>query len=501
MDVVLDVQNVSKTFGVTRALSDVSLQIRRGEVHGVLGRNGAGKSTLVSTLSGLVRPDSGTITIDGEEAHGPENENKSAFQSIAMVHQTPALVDSLSVAENLHLEPHQLAGRGGFIRWKAVHNRAAELLEQWNLDLDPRQPVSGLGPAERHLLAIARAMARDATVIILDEPTAALPAHEIDQLFAKLRDLKTQGMAFVYISHHLEEVVRVCDRATILRDGQVVATRDRDRLNVVDLVGLVAGRDLAAVERTSSARRDRQTTLLRVTGVRPIPTSDGMSFDLHKGEVLAVTGLLGCGAEKLAEIVAGVAKPLDGEVVFKNRPVQFGNRTANVESAIGFVPADRHADGYVGMLSVRANISLSAMGMVTGPLGFVNTARENALADNAIANYDIKVSDREQAVESLSGGNQQKVVIARALATQPELLVAVHPTRGVDVGAKESIYELLRTFAAKGNAIILITDELAEADALADRVIVMREGNAVAEFEHWSHDELLLSMEGTTKDV
>jgi ABC-type sugar transport system ATPase subunit len=499
MDVVLDVHDVSKTFGVTRALSGVSLDIRRGEVHGILGRNGAGKSTLVSALSGLVRPDSGTITIDGAQAYGPNGGDSSLFESVAMVHQTPALVDSLSVAENLHLEPSRLSGRSGFIRWKTINDHAADLLDQWHLQLDPRQPVSGLGPAERHMLAIARAMARAATVIILDEPTAALPAAEINQLFGKLRELRDQGMAFIYISHHLEEVVSVCDRATVLRDGRVVATRDQGDLDIVDLVGLVAGRQLAAIERTSNATTEKTEPLLRVNNARPIPASTGVSFELRGGEVLALTGLLGSGAEKLAEIIAGATVPYSGQVVFLDRPIRFGDRTANVECGIGYVPADRHADGYVGILSVRENTSLSAMRKVTGAWGFVDSKREVRLADSAIADYGIKVSNREQAVESLSGGNQQKVVIARALATDPKLLIAVHPTRGVDVGAKESIYTLLRAFAAEGNAILLVTDELAEVDALANRVIVMRRGDAVATFDEWSHDDLLLSMEGTAK--
>lgn len=501
MDVVLDVQNVSKTFGVTRALSDVSLKIRRGEVHGILGRNGAGKSTLVSTLSGLIRPDSGTISIQGQEAVGPHGGDRSLFESIAMVHQTPALVDSLSVAENLHLEPSQIAGRGGFVNWRSINGHAAELLDQWRLDLDPRQPVSGLGPAERHMLAIARAMARSATVIILDEPTAALPASEIDKLFGKLRVLKDQGIAFAYISHHLEEVVRICDRATVLRDGQVVATRDQTQLDVVDLVGLVAGRELAALERAHNVRPAGSTPVIHVDDVRPIAASNGVTFEVHKGEVIGLTGLLGSGAEQIAEIIAGAESPLSGRVLFKDRPIRLNSRTANVESGIGYVPADRHADGYIGMLSVRENTSLSAMREITGSFGFINSKREFALADRAIKNYEIKVSNREQAVESLSGGNQQKVVIARALATDPQVLVAIHPTRGVDVGAKESIYELLRAFAAQGKPIILVTDELAELDALANRVIVMRRGDALATFENWSHDDLLLSMEGTTNHV
>ena len=501
MPPVIELRNISKSFGVTRALANVSISIQEGEVHGLLGRNGAGKSTLVSALSGLVTPDTGEIVIGGDRAWTADEgiTDGSLFDRIAMVHQTPALVDSLSVAENLHLEPASISSPSGWVSWKRLNAQSAELLRHWDLDLDPHEPVGELGPAERHLVAIARAMARSAIAVVLDEPTAALPASEIDRLFSRLRTLREQGTTFVYISHHLEEVTRVCDRATILRDGRVIATRDQAALDVQDLVRLVAGKSLAAVERAPASGESvcQQTPLARADAVRAIPSSSGISFDIRPGEIVAVIGLLGSGADQLAECFAGARTPYSGRIELRDGGGPNADRAESVAAGVGYVPADRHAAGFVPAMSVRENASMSALAQVSNRFGILDRGAERDLADSAILAYDIKVSDREQTVDSLSGGNQQKVVLARALATDPSLLVAVHPTRGVDVGAKESIYQLLREFVLTANAVLLVTDELAEVDALATRVIVLRHGDAVKEYTTWTHQDLLFSMEGT----
>lgn len=495
---IVEVLGITKVFGSTRALSDVSLTIESGEVHGLVGRNGAGKSTLVAAMSGLIRPDSGSIVIDGASAwHGTTQQARAAFSKVAVVHQTPALVDSLSVAENLHLEPEHLPTRYGFLSWRRLNRDAEELLGQWDLELDPRQLVANLGPAERHLVAIARAMSREAAVIILDEPTAALPVAEAELLFKRLRSLREKGMAFVYISHHLEEVAQICDRATILRDGEVIATKHAGDLAVSNLVTLVAGRALARLDHPAYEVDPRSPVILALRQVKTTPSALGVDIDMRGGEAHAFVGILGSGAERLGQIIAGAVPAYGGTMTFAGSPLPFADRLASVVAGVGYVPADRHADGYVGVLGVRENVALSCMDRLSSRAGFVGTRAEVALADQAIAEYGIKVADREQPVGSLSGGNQQKVVIARALARGPQLLVAIHPTRGVDVGAKESIYELLRSYVKQGNLLVLVTDELDEVDALATTVTVLRQGDAVATRDHWSHDELLLAMEGT----
>jgi len=495
---VVQITGVSKSFGGTRALSDVSLSIGRGEVHGLLGRNGAGKSTLVSALAGLVKPDAGDIRIMGRSAWNQSGTgDPSVFASVAMVHQTPALVDSLSVAENLQLEPGSRKTRLGFISVKEMKRDAETLLARWGLDLDPNRTVSGLSPAERHLLAIARAMARDAAVVILDEPTAALPAPEVERLFESLRTMRSLGRSFIYISHHLEEVRQICDSATVMRDGQVVARRAHDELDIKDLATLVAGRELASVEKRSAVDPAAgAAALLELNGLRATSRSHGVDLTIHAGQVHALTGLLGSGAEQVAEVVAGAIPPLSGQVLLGGRDVTAQDRSGSVASGVGYVPGDRHTDGYIGILGVRENTELPMLRRLSNRLGILRTKDEVRLADTAVREYDIKVSSIDQPVGSLSGGNQQKVVIARALATGPRLLVAIHPTRGVDVGAKDSIYALLHAFVDQGNAVLLVTDELAELDALATTVTVMRQGDVVEQYRQWTHNELLLAMEG-----
>lgn len=497
MTQVVELDGVSKRYGATQALADASLTIAVGEVHGILGRNGAGKSTLVSALAGLITPNTGTIRVDGELAWsaGGGGDN-TLFGRIAMVHQTPALVDSLSVAENLHLEPHALAGRGGYVAWRQINGRAAELLRTWQLDLDPQQPVATLGPAQRHLLAIARAMARDARVVILDEPTAALPASEIDRLFANLTALKEKGTSFAYISHHLEEITRICDRVTVLRDGRVIADRAKEELSVTDLVQLVAGHSLAPRVRRPAVGRGDIGPVLQVRQVLAGPRGRPVDLAVEPGEILALTGLLGSGAEELADIIAGAAPDFGGTVAVNGRPVRLGSRTLSVAEGVGYIPADRHAAGYIAGMSVRENASLSSLHLISNRWGVLSSQAERDMAAQAITGLSIKTAGQDQTVGSLSGGNQQKVVLARAMATRPRLLVAVHPTRGVDVGAKAAIYRLLHDFAGTDKAVLLVTDELEEIDAVANRVLVMRRGAVAGEFTDWSHQQLLLAMEG-----
>ncbi len=502
MSNVVELDGISKAYGATQALADASMAIRSGEVHGILGRNGAGKSTLVSALAGLMTPDRGTIRVDGEIAwSAAANGDRNLFNRIAMVHQTPALVDALSVAENLHLEPHTIAGRGGYVSWRRLNGRAEELLRQWRLDLDPEQPVGTLGPAQRHLVAIARAMARKAQVVILDEPTAALPATEVDRLFLNLTELRDQGTSFAYISHHLEEVTRICDRVTALRDGRVIATRDKHELSVPDLVQLVAGQSLTQRDRRPTVSVGGAQPVLQLQQVVAGPRGQAVDLIVQPGEIVALTGLLGSGAEELADIVAGAAPSFGGTVTLNGQPVRLGSRPRSVSDGVGYIPADRHAHGYVSGMSVRENASLSSLHLISSRWGVLSTAAERDMASSAIDGLAIKTDGQEQTVGSLSGGNQQKVVLARAMATQPRLLVAVHPTRGVDVGAKAAIYKLLQNFAGTDKAVLLVTDELEEIDAVANRVVVMRRGAVTGEYTTWDHHQLLLAMEGAPAHV
>jgi len=485
---IVEMREITKTFGSTRALKGVDFTVAPGEVHALLGRNGAGKSTLVSALSGFTPADSGMIRIANVEIEANGRDYSSAIRDvIAHVQQKPQLFDLLTVAENLFVESGSVRNRFGLVSHRAMHDGASRLLQEWKMNIKPESLAGELKPGSRQLLEIVKALRRGVPVIILDEPTAALGASEKHILFEHVKSLKQSGVSFVYISHHLDEVFEVADNVTVLRDGQIVAARRPVAdLDVQTLANLMMGS-----KTTRSVRFDHgdynARPLLKATDILISPTSPvPINFEVRPGEIVALAGPVGGGKENLAMILAGQQKPFRGEIT--------GNGGL---PRIGFVPTDRHASGYVGMLGVRENIGLGGLDVLSGDLGFIDASHETSLVRDLVGKTDVIASSVEQAVGQLSGGNQQKVVFARALVRDPQVFIALSPTRGVDVGAKEQLYGLLRDLAARGLGVVVVSDEEDEINVLANRVVIIFDERATGELTgDYRMEDLILRMEG-----
>lgn len=486
---IVEMRNIVKTFGSTRALRGVDLTVKHGEVHALLGRNGAGKSTLVSALSGFTPADSGTIIIADKsiEANG-QNYAADIRGVMAHVQQTPRLFDLLTVAENLFFENPVVRNRFGVVSHRHMLEKAASLLGEWNLDIQPSSLAGELGAGSRQLLEIMKALSRGVPVMILDEPTAALSNAERRVLFEHVKVLKSSGVSFVYISHHLDEIFEVADTVTILRDGQVVKAREPvGNLDVELIANIMMG------EKTARSAREDHTehqgdVLLRAKqiAIKGFPESE-IDFEIRRGEIVALAGPVGSGKEALALALAGQEAPTRG-VISSER---------NTFPTIGYVPTDRHISGYVGILGVRENVAIGGLDVLSDWTGFIRKRREGPHVRRLVEQTRVIASSLEQPVSQLSGGNQQKVVFARSLCRDPEVIVALSPTRGVDVGAKEQLYALLRKLASQGLGVVVVSDEEDEIDQLANRVVIVFEGNVVDQLVgDYSMKDLILHMEG-----
>ena len=487
---IIEMRNITKTFGSTRALRGVDFVVRRGEVHALLGRNGAGKRTLVSALSGFTPADTGTIRIAETEieANG-QNYAAQIRDDIAHVQQTPRLFDMLTVAENLFIENPSVRNARGFVSFKAMSARASDVLRQWKIDIRADDLVAQLDTGKRQLLEILKALNRGVPVMILDEPTAALNNAEKRKLFDNVKTLKAAGVSFVYISHHLEEIFEVADKVTILRDGQVVKAREPvTALDVETIADLMMGEKMVRSTRVDHTDHNAPA-LLRAKNLRTTTTAaEGISLDIRPGEILALAGPVGGGKETLAMILAGQAKPAGGTIETPD---------GGELPTIGLVPTDRHASGYVGILGVRENVAVGGLDVLVNRMGFIKRRREARHIGDLAQMTDVIASSLEQPVSQLSGGNQQKVVFARALCRNPKLVVALSPTRGVDVGAKEQLYALLRNLARTGLGVVVVSDEEDEIDQLANRVVIVAQDRIVGQLVgDYSMKDLILHMEG-----
>jgi ABC-type sugar transport system ATPase subunit len=486
---IVEMRGITKTFGSTRALRGVDFTVERGEVHALLGRNGAGKSTLVSALSGFTPADAGDIRI-GQTAFAADGQAYAARirNDIAHVQQTPRLFNLLTVAENLFIESADVRNRFGMVSHRRMQAKAAGLLSEWNVDIAPESLAGQLDAGTRQLLEIIKALSRGVPVMILDEPTAALSNAEKRVLFEHVKRLKSSGVSFVYISHHLDEVFEVADTVTILRDGQVVTAREPvANLDARKIANLMMGEETGRSLREDHTRA-ADPVLLAARKVRlSAQSEDTVDFEVRPGEIVALAGPVGSGKEDLAMILAGQVKPLSGEI----------HSPRGKLPTIGLVPTDRHASGYVGILGVRENIAAGGLDVLSGPLGFISGRKETDLVGKLARQTRVIASSLEQAVSQLSGGNQQKVVFARSLCRSPEVVVAMSPTRGVDVGAKEQLYALLRDLASKGMGIVVVSDEEDEIEQLANRVVIVFEEKIVGELVgDYDMKDLILHMEG-----
>jgi simple sugar transport system ATP-binding protein len=491
---------VSKRFGVTVALDEVSLEVAGGVVHALVGRNGAGKSTLVSVLTGLQPPDSGSVEFGGEPAPAPAD--REAWRSrVACVYQKSTVIPSLSVAENLFLNRQSLSRQGaGLISWGALRRRARDLLDAWEVDVDVRVPAERLNVEQRQLVEIARALSHGSRFVVLDEPTAQLDGNAIERLFARMRAMRGSGVTFLFISHHLDEVYEVCDTVSVLRDARHIVTAPVAELGKPDLVAAMTGEATGLTTGLTGAGAGRQAPrsvapALRVTGLGVPGLFEDVSLSVAPGEVVGLAGAGGSGKMAVGECITGLRRAARGTVELVGVRPRPGSVPAALRAGVGFVPQDRHREGLVPELSIAENVTLTVPRRL-GRFGFAGPRRRDRLGAEAIERLTIKASGPGQPVSALSGGNQQKVVMARALASEPRVLVLMQPTAGVDVRAKETLIGATSAAARDGAGVLVISDDLDDL-RLCDRVIVLFKGAVVAEMPSgWRDHDLIAAMEG-----
>ncbi|MFI2303221.1 sugar ABC transporter ATP-binding protein [Actinacidiphila glaucinigra] len=473
---VLALEGVSKSFGAVRALRGVSLRLHAGEAHALAGENGAGKSTLIKTLAGVHRPDTGAVLLDGRpvEFHGPGDARDAG---VAVIYQEPTLFPDLSVAENIFVgrQPRRSLGR---VDHKAVREAAADLFRRLGVDLDPEQPARGLSIADQQLVEIAKALSFDARVLIMDEPTAALTGSEVSRLFGVVKSLREQGAAVLFISHRLEEIFALCQRVTTLRDGAWIASEPLDGLTEDDLVRRMVGRDLDELYPRQDAEIGEVALSVRRLTREGVFTD--VSFEVRRGEIVGLAGLVGAGRSEVARAIFGVDRRDAGEVVVDGKPLRGGAPSLAMAAGIALVPEDRRAQGLVMDMSIERNIGLTGFAATTKG-GLMSRRAERGRALDWAVRLQVKYARLADVVGTLSGGNQQKVVLAKWLATAPEVLIVDEPTRGIDVGTKAEVHRLLSRLASEGVAVLMISSDLPEILGMADRVLVMHEGRLTAE--------------------
>jgi inositol transport system ATP-binding protein len=478
---LLDVRGVEKQFPGVRALDGVELQVRAGEVHALLGENGAGKSTLLKILSGALRADRGMATLQGVALEPRDTPRDRQRLGLITIYQEFNLLPFMSIAENLFLgrEPT----RCGFIDWATLYGNAHALLASMGLNVDPKREVRHLSVAHQQMVEIGRAIAQKAKLIIMDEPTAALSGREVDILHTVIRDLKSRGVSFIYVTHRLHEVKMVCDRFTVLRDGRFVAQGDVKTVEVRDLVNLMVGRDVEfarlshAAPRGESVLEAKGISRARNAGGRHATALQNLSIEVKAGEILGFAGLVGAGRTELARIIFG-ADHCDRGAIFVNGVEMRRLRSPNdaIRAGIALLPEDRKQQGCFLEQSISQNMTLPSLKRIARWRIFVNEDKERRMVDQYQRALRIKMTNSAAAIGTLSGGNQQKVLLARCMALQPKVLIVDEPTRGIDIGAKAEVHQLLCDMAQSGIALIVISSELPEVLALSDRIVVFREG-------------------------
>ncbi len=475
---LLSMKHISKRFDAVQALQDVSLSMEAGEVLGIVGENGAGKSTLIKVLGGVYQPESGAIALDGQpvEIDTPQMGLKLG---VAIIYQELSLVPNLSVAENLFLG-HPPRGPLGNMRRGEAHQRSREILQRLHLDVDPRMRVANLRIGVRQLIEVGKALSRShrARVLVMDEPTSSLNESEISHLHHVVRDLKADGVGVIYISHHLEEVFDICDRVMVMRDGQVVDTRPTAEWTSDEMIEAMVNRSIDEFYPKVDVALGEK--VLDVSHLQLSGWLHDVSLTVRAGEVVGLAGLPGCGAFELGQIVGGVRRANGGVMRWQEKVYAPRSPTAAIQAGIGYVPGDRKKEGVLVDFSVRENVTLSVLSQLAR-WGIVDRKRRQESALQAIESYRIKAESPSVPVKSLSGGNQQKVLLSRVELPQPKLLIMNDPTRGIDVGAKVEIYERIGEFVQQGGAVLLISAELSELIGISDRIVVLRNGTIKAE--------------------
>jgi rhamnose transport system ATP-binding protein len=482
---VIELSNISKSFAMTAALSDVSFSVLPGEVHAIVGENGAGKSTLIKIMTGVYQPDQGTILAGGKPVTIRSTQEAQGI-GVAAIFQEPMVFPDLDVAENIFISHQKM---GAVMNWRELYKQSDELIAKLGVTLDVRRAASGLTLAEQQTVEIARALSLNVKVLIMDEPTASLSAHEVERLLAIARALRASGVAVLYISHRLDEIFRIADRVTVLRDGRHISTRPIAEVTHDGMVRDMVGRnlDIVATKTKPNAHGGR---LLRVDALRRDGVFRDVSFDLHQGEVLCFAGLVGSRRTDVGLALFGINPAHGGRITLDGKEIVITSPQQAMAAGIAYVSEDRRKLGLAMTMPIYANVSLPSLKKFLRRFGLIDRRAEQEMAESYRAQLSIKSPDTATEAGKLSGGNQQKVMLAKWLETKPRLLIFDEPTRGVDVGAKAEVHGIIRELAHQGVAIIVISSDLPEVMALADRILVMREGRQMGIF----------SIEGSTQE-
>ncbi|WP_031530681.1 sugar ABC transporter ATP-binding protein [Dyadobacter crusticola] len=478
---ILTVNQLSKSFSGIKALDHVSFNLRRGEVHALMGENGAGKSTFMKILIGLLAPDSGEIIFEGENLHD-SNVGDTLKKGISMIHQEILIIPELTVAQNIFLGREKaFAPKTSWIpAWlddSEINKKSAQILRQLGVDISPNTKMKHLSVAQMQMVEIAKAVSNDAKVIVMDEPTSAISDKEVEMLFKMIRDLKAKGVSIIYISHKMDEIFRISDTITVLRDGKYIGTKRADELDQNTLISMMVGREIGQL--FPEGTREIKEEILSVENLGRKGKFSDINFAVHAGEILGLSGLMGAGRTEIARAIYGLDKLDEGTIRIAGETVQINSPLKALKSGIGYVSEDRKGLGFIPGMSVKDNVTLSSMNRHRKGI-FIDTKSEEAATAQVIADLRIKTAGMGQNVTNLSGGNQQKVVIGKVLLAAPRLIILDEPTRGVDIGAKFEIYKLIRNLAEEGMAIVLISSELPEILGMCDRIIVLSKGRQTA---------------------
>ncbi len=477
---LLTMKNIHKAFPGVQALDAVDFSLRSGEVHALLGENGAGKTTLMKVLTGVYRMDEGSIEIDGEPAHIMRTVDAQNL-GISIIYQEFNLFPHLTVAENLFIRREPKKYTKWFLDGAAQKQQTIEVLKSIDLDLDPDRRVNTLSVAQQQMLEIAKALSLNARIMIMDEPTSALTESEIENLFRLIRQLRERGVGVVYISHRLEELGHIADRVTVMRDGKHVKTLSYADVTTRDLVNMMVGRELG--DYFPKRKRQEGSVVLSVRNLSREGVLHGISFDLHQGEVLGIAGLMGAGRTEMARSLFGADPKHAGEVVLEGKVLNIHSPRDAIRHGIGYLTEDRKKDGLALGLNIKENVALASIKKYSNWFGHMDDASIESVSTHYVDALKIKTPSLDQLLKNLSGGNQQKVILARWLCKESRILIIDEPTRGIDVGAKREIYELINTLVAEGHSIIMISSELPEILGMSDRILVMHEGAIAGELD------------------
>ncbi len=477
-DCILRLRDISKYFPGIKALDRIDFEVRTGEVHALIGENGAGKSTLVKLITGIYQPTAGSIVLDGKEVEF-KSPNVSQQAGIAAIHQEATMFPDLSVTENIYMGHHLKKPVTGVLAWKEMKLKTRALLEKLELDIEPDTRVKDMGVAQRHMVEIVKALSLETRIIIMDEPTSALSLKEVEDLYKIIRQLKSEGRAIVFISHKFEDIYEIADYFTVLRDGKYIGEGRVADTGVDEIIQMMIGRSLKQM--FPKQKVEKGDEVLRVENLSKSGIFKDISFGLHKGEILGFFGLIGSGRSEVMQAIFGIDSGTGGEIFIKGKKVRISSPGNAMSYGIAYVPEDRQLQGTIRAMNIRENVTLPIINEVSRN-SMLDIKRELEVTGEYGGRLEIKASGWEQPVDDLSGGNQQKVVLAKWLATRPEILILDEPTRGIDVATKARVHEFISGLAEQGLAIILISSEIPEILGMSDNIIVMHEGLITAGF-------------------